>query len=277
MNGSSSDLAHDIITSRANALAKRVRAIRDGHDREAIFIEGVRLCEDAVAASDLRLTDAIYTARLAATERGGKLLRSIIARGGVRVVEATEDVFSSLADTRNSQGVLLIAERPATGVDRLRVEEGRAPLVVMLHGLTNPANAGAILRAAEAAGATGVIATAGTCDLFNPKALRGAMGSTFRLPLWTDAETGHATAWCGEHGIQLFALDARGEKTHTEVDWTRPSALVVGAEGAGLAEASELRAAHLRIPMRHPVESLNAAVALGVVLYEAARQRGFRF
>lgn len=277
MNDPRSNFAHDIITSRANALVKRVRATRDGHARESIFIEGVRLCEDAVAASGLRLTDAVYTARLAATERGGELLRLITARDGVRVVEATEDVFSSLADTRNSQGILLLAERPATGVERLRVEDLRASLVVVLHGLTNPANAGAILRAAEAAGATGVIATAGTCDLFNPKALRGAMGSTFRLPLWADAAVESIAAWCDERGIRLFALDARGRETHAEIDWAHPSAIVVGAEGAGLADASELRATRLRIPMRHPVESLNAAVALGVVLYEAARQRGFRF
>lgn len=277
MNDSRSGFAHDIITSRANGLAKRVRAVRDGHARESIFIEGVRLCEDAIAASGLHLTDAIYIARLAATERGGELLRLITARSGVRAVEATEDVFSSLADTRNSQGVLLLAERPETGVDGWHVEDGRAPLVVVLYGLTNPANAGAILRAAEAAGATGVIATAGTCDLFNPKALRGAMGSTFRLPLWTDAAAESVAAWCVERGIRLFALDARGRETHTDVDWTRPSALLVGAEGAGLADAPELRGAHLRIPMRQPVESLNAAVALGVVLYEAARQRGFRF
>lgn len=277
MNELRSGSAHDIITSRANALAKSVRAVRDGRERESVFIEGVRLCEDAVAAHGLRLTNAIYTARLAATERGGELLRLIFARGGVRVVEATEDVFASLADTRSNQGVLLIARRPATGVDRLRVEDGRAPLIVVLHGVAHPANAGAILRAGEAAGATGVIATAGTCDLFNPKALRGAMGSSFRLPLWTDAAVAEVAAWCAERGTKIFALDARGEGTHTDVDWTRGAAIVVGAEGAGLARAPELRAARLRIPMRQPVESLNAAVALGVVLYEAARQRGFRF
>lgn len=276
MNGSLSDRAPDIITSRANTLAKHARAVRDGHTHESIFIEGVRLCEDAVAALDLRLTYAIYTARLAATERGGCLLALIRGRG-VRVVEATEDVFASLADTRNSQGVLLIAGRPATGGERLRVDDTRAPLIVVLHGVAHPANAGAILRAAEAAGATGVIATRGTCDLFNPKALRGAMGSSFRLPLWTDAAVEAVAEWCAGHGIESFALDARGEGTHTDVDWTRPAALVVGAEGAGLADAAELRATRLRIPMREPVESLNAAVALGVVLYEAARQRGFEF
>ncbi|HYY41607.1 MAG TPA: RNA methyltransferase, partial [Pyrinomonadaceae bacterium] len=148
------------------------------------------------------------------------------------------------------------------------------PLVVIMHRINNPANAGAMLRVAEAAGATGVIATAGTVDLFSPKSLRGAMGSAFRLPLWPGAQLDEALNWCAARGIVTVATDLRAELTHTEFDWTRPHALVMGAEAHGLApQESAAAATHLRIPMRPPVESLNVATALAVVLYEAARQR----
>ena len=144
-----------------------------------------------------------------------------------------------------------------------------------MHGINNPANAGAILRTAEAAGATGAVTTHGSTDLFSPKALRGAMGSSFRLPLWTGAEFSEALSWCAERGIRTVSADAVAGRSHTEIDWTRARALIVGAEATGL-DAGEIAAADeaVRIPMRPPVESLNLAVATAVVLYEAARQRG---
>lgn len=278
--------APEVIASRANELVKFARAVRDGRDRSHIFIEGVRLCEEAAAAPRLIVTDALYSRRLAESERGARLLARLAARGGVRMREATEDVVGYVADTKTSQGVILLASRPPSGIETLSAAQSSstptssapsAPLLAVLHGVTNPANAGAILRAAEAAGATGAVALAGTCDLYSPKALRGAMGSAFRLPLWTDASAEEAASCCSAGGIEPYLLDARAALTHTEVDWARPSAIVLGAEGAGLAGGARLAGTPLRIPMNPAVESLNVAVALAVVLYEAARQRGFRF
>src|SRR5437660_1507251 len=155
-------------------------------------------------------------------------------------------------------------------------QSGGIPLVVLMHAVNNPPNAGAMLRVAEAAGATAVITTRGSTDPLSPKALRGSMGSAFRLPLWTGATFEEALRWCTERGVRTVSADAEATTTHTEIDWTTPRAVVVGPEAGGLSDA-EKRAADecVRIPMREPVESLNVAVALGVVLYEAARQRGF--
>ena len=102
------------------------------------------------------------------------------------------------------------------------------------------------------------------------------MGSAFRLPLWTGAELGEVLAWCAARGVVSVATSAAAARTHTELDWTQPRAVVLGPEAGGLSE-EEARAAGeiVRIPMRPPVESLNVAVALGVILYEAARQRLF--
>jgi TrmH family RNA methyltransferase len=144
----------------------------------------------------------------------------------------------------------------------------------MLHKTNNPVNVGAIVRTAEAAGATGVIATANTADPFSAKALRGAMGSAFRLPLWRGGTFSEVLEWCRGRKIQLICADVSAPKIFSDVNWRKPTALLVGRESAGLSK-DELAAADLavHIPMKGAVESLNVAVATGVILYEAARQR----
>jgi TrmH family RNA methyltransferase len=261
-----------IITSRDNALVKRARAVRDGRIRELIFIEGVRLCEEAVGAA-LAIQDVICVERIASEARGARLLDALKSAGKpINIV--SESVFASISDTKTPQGLLALGSRPETDSNALLETAVEAPLLVILHRINNPSNAGAILRTAEAAGALGAILTEGTTDIFSPKALRGAMGSSFRLPLWTDASFSEALAWCKGRGIGTVCADLRAERTHTEIDWTLPSALIVGAESSGLtAEEMAFAGEALRIPMRSPVESLNVAVAAAIVLYEAARQR----
>lgn len=261
-----------VITSRDNALAKRARAVRDRKVEGLIFVEGVRLCEEAHGAS-LPIEDVFCTERFAVDERGARLLEAL---GHVceRIAFVSDQVFASISDTKTPQGIALIASRPRTGAELLVNPHGQIPLIVVMHGIGNPANAGAILRTAEAAGATGAITTRGSTDIFAPKALRGAMGSSFRLPLWTGAEFKELIEWCAVRGVRTVCADVRAAYAHTEIDWRVPRALILGGEAAGLS-ALEVAAADeaLRIPMRPPVESLNAAVAAAIVLYEAARQR----
>lgn len=282
-----------LITSRDNALVKRARAVRDGKLRDLIFVEGVRLCEEAARAA-LSIEDVLYTERLARDERGKRLLRAL-SNLSQRTAIVSEQALASVSDTKTPQGIIVLAARPTGGWVSWAGKESehnqssnalpqpltpnpRPPLLVIMHRINNPSNAGAILRAAEAAGATGVVTTEGSADLFSPKALRGAMGSTFRLPLWEGARFSDALAWCAERGIRTVSTTAAtsSARSHTEIDWTQAHALVVGEEGAGL-EDDEIAAADeaLRIPMYAPVESLNVAVAAAIILYEAARQRGF--
>lgn len=282
----------EVVRSRANALVKLARAVRDGKSTELILVEGVRLCEEA-ARSAVEIEHVLFTERLSHDARGAQLLNRMEARAR-RMVAVSEDVLASVSDTRTPQGIVVLAHRPPT--DRSVLDppaqphatnaqayatnaqaqaSNATPLVVVMHRANNPSNAGAMMRVAEATGATGVITTQGSTDLFSPKALRGAMGSSFRLPVWSGAEFAEVVAWCGERRIQTVGTDARAGATHTEIDWTVPCAVIVGAEGGGLAP-DETQAADvcIRIPMRPPVESLNVSVALAVVLYEAARQRG---
>ena len=261
-----------IITSRDNALVKRARAVRDGRVPESIFVEGVRLCEEALGAS-LAIQDVICAERITSEERGARLLRAF-EEAGQLINIVSESVLASISDTKTPQGIVALASRPETGRSSLAEKASEVPLLLILHRINNPSNAGAILRTAEAAGAEGAILTEGTTDIFSPKALRGAMGSSFRLPLWTNAAFDEALAWCKTKGISTVCADLRARRTHTEIDWTRPAALILGSEATGLTMEERTQADEaLRIPMRSPVESLNVAVAAAIVLYEAARQR----
>jgi TrmH family RNA methyltransferase len=261
-----------MITSRQNPLVQQARAVRAGKQPELIFIEGLRLSEEAVAAA-LQVETALFTERIAREERGRELLAKLQSTSA-RLAEVSESVLASVADTDTPQGLILLARQPRADYSRLDDVQWAAPLIVIIHGVGNPANAGAMLRVAEAAGATGVITTDGTVNLFAPKSLRGAMGSAFRMPIWTGASFTEALAWCSMHGIDTVATHLNAAHTHVDFDWTGPHALVMGAEAHGLTEQETAAAnASIRIPMRPPVESLNVATALAVILYEAARQR----
>lgn len=263
-----------VITSRDNTLVKRARNVRDGRVREQIFIEGLRLCEEAAHSLDREnILDVISTERMAESKRGASLL-SRLAQNGKRAVLVSEPVFSSISDTKTPQGIILLALRPNTDRSSLLIRSDKVPLLVVLHQLNNPSNVGAILRTAEAAGVSGVILTTGSTDIFSPKALRGAMGSTFRIPIWTDATLDEVLRFCVELGARTICTDLQAPRAHTEIDWNVPSALLVGSEASGFArEEIALADSSFKIPMNSPVESLNVAVAVGVVLYEAARQR----
>jgi TrmH family RNA methyltransferase len=267
-------MARETITSRKNPLVQRARAVKDGRERGSVFVEGVRLCEEALRAS-VDFEAALYTQAVAADERGATLLERL---GDVctALYAVGEGVLASVSDTKTPQGIVALARRPQTGREFVERTEG-TPLVVIMHGANNPSNAGAMLRVAEAAGATAAITTKGSTDPLSARALRGSMGSAFRLPLWTGPTFDEALRWCAGRGIRTVCTDAGATSTHTALDWTSALAVIVGPEAGGLSDA-ELSAADecVRIPMREPVESLNVAVALAVVLYEAARQRSFR-
>ncbi len=261
-----------VITSRDNALVRQARAVRDGKERELIFIEGVRLCNEALHAG-LIIEEALCTERLARDERHA-LLFEMMRDAGLRVRFISERVMDFISDTETPQGITLIARRPVTHADSFSSALPHNPLLVILHRVGNPSNAGSILRTAEAAGANAIITTTNSIDLFSPKALRGAMGSSFRLPLWTGADFSEALEWCQARTIKTVATDVHATRSYSDVDWSNATALIVGAEAAGLA-TNEAAAANetVHIPMRPHVESLNVGVAAAIVLYEAARQR----
>jgi TrmH family RNA methyltransferase len=184
------------------------------------------------------------------------------------------ELLASLSELETAQGLLALARRPSFDEERVF---RRTPLVLVADSVQNPGNLGGLLRTAEAAGATGAILTVGCADPFAWKALRGSMGSAFRLPHLRGLAVGEALSALEARGVAVLATAADGERRYDEADLRGPVALVVGSEGAGLPAAVRERAsARLRVPLAAPVESLNVGVAAALVLFEAARQRGFR-
>jgi len=260
------------ITSRDNSLLQRARAAREGKIQELIFVEGLRLCEEALR-SNLSIEAVIYSDEIAEKKRANEFIEAV-APVTNRLASVSEKLLATISFTKTPQGIILLAARPKSGREMLVIDQSRPSLLVVMHNINNPVNVGAILRTAEAAGATGAIATAYTSDPFSPKALRGAMGSAFRLPAWFGPTYEEVIAWCDQSGIHSICADARGDTNYGAVDWTQPCALFLGPESAGFSP-EELRAAKqsVAVPMQGSVESLNVAVSAGVLLYEAARQR----
>ncbi len=259
------------ITSRDNSLLRRARAVRDGKEDDAIFVEGVRLCEEALA-SGLQIEAVISAAELS-KERAARLVKELNKIAGKSAL-VNEKLLASISSTKTPQGIIVLARRPVHDAVTFAAAQPRAPFLVVLHRVNNPLNVGAIMRTAEAAGASGVVATANTADPYSTKSLRGAMGAAFRLPIWTGSRFDEVIAWCRKKRIRTACADAKGDKLYSETDWRKSVALIVGPESEGLSadEISEADAV-VRIPMQGKTESLNVAVATGIILYEAARQR----
>jgi len=260
------------ISSRNNPLLRLARSVRDGKFDELIFIEGLRLAEEALR-SGLEIEAIIYSDEIAEKERAVRFLEEVTPVCN-RIGSVSEKLLATISYTKTPQGIILLAKRPEYGKAKLEMQGGRIPLLVILHGISNPVNVGAIMRSAEAAGATGIIITANTADPFSAKSLRGAMGSAFRLPIWKGAHYADVLNWCSDQDIKTVCADVRASALYTQIDWTTSKALILGPESTGLSH-EEVAAADeaVRIGMHGEVESLNVGVAAGIMLYEAARQR----
>ena len=204
-------MGRGMITSRKNPLAQRAREARDGRARDVVFVEGLRLCEEAASAG-LEIEDVLFTEEFASGSRASHLLGELRPTKA-RLASVSESVLASVADTKTPQGIALLARRPACDRESFARAMADAPLVVVLHGVNNPANAGAVARVAEAAGAAGLIATAGSTDLLSPKSLRASAGSAFRLPLWAGATFEEVIAFFRERGVEIFATDLGAGRT----------------------------------------------------------------
>lgn len=260
------------IQSRDNQKLKYARAVRDGNERQSVFVEGLRLCEE-ILKTDLQIKTVFLSTEFLKKSFGQSFIQNLISRN-LDINETEQKAFNSLSDTKNSQGVVVIAEKPFTGKEIIERNLSSNALLLLLHKINNPSNLGAILRTAEAAGVKGVITTKGSTDAFSPKALRGAMGAAFRLPFWANVDFFETLKWAKEKKIKSVCADINSRQSYAEIEWNEPKLLIFGSEGHGLSE-SEMNAADesLLIPMENEVESLNVAVACGIVLFEAKRQK----
>ena len=189
---------------------------------------------------------------------------------GIECETVTDTVYRKLSDTVSPQGVMAVVRRTEVTLEDLA--DGRP--VLMLEGIQDPGNLGTMMRTAEAAGAAGIIADSGTVDLYNPKVVRATMGTIFRVPYLVCGSLAGVAEELRSMGYSLYAAHLEGSVPYTEPDYIGSCAFLIGNEGNGLTrETAALADRYIRIPMEGQVESLNAAMAAGILLYEAHRQR----
>lgn len=260
-----------VITSPSNERLKHARRVRDGREPDLIFVEGERLIEECLQ-SGLKLTACFHEPD--PTPRAQRIIAEMASRD-CPLYPALRAALETVSDAVNTQGLIAIAERPESDFDRaLQARDGLAPLVVCLDSAQDPGNFGTIVRTAEAAGASGVVATKGSVDAFAPKTLRSSMGSAFRLPIMTGVESEELQLAARAAKLIMVATMSGGETIYSDYDWRRPTMIVFGNEARGVGrELLERCDERLRIPLRAPVESLNVAAAAAAILFEAARQR----
>jgi RNA methyltransferase, TrmH family len=259
-----------LVSSRRNPIVARYRAVAHGDVDGLLLLDGPHLVAEALAANV-----TVEHAVIAAAASDGAELQPLLAQLSARRIAgaaASPSVMAAISPLRSPSAIVAIARRPAVDVSRLAA----APhsLLLIVSDVQDPGNMGAIVRVAEAAGATGVLAAGVSADPYGWKALRGSMGSTLRLPVDRVRDVERAVADARSHGCQVIATAPRGGRSLFDVDLRPATAVLIGGEGRGLPPALIDGAdERITIPMQAPVESLNAAVTAALVVYEARRQR----
>lgn len=256
-----------MLTRREARLLRSLRQ-RKARESEGLFLaEGIRAVEDLLA-SPLPVRLAAAASSLGDTPRG-QALTDALARKRVPLHEMGDRELAELADTETPQGILAVAPIPRAGLDALRMDDHDPAVVLVLDAVQDPGNFGTLARTAEALGAVGLVALPGTVDPWNPKSVRAAMGSTFRLPV-VEAGWDDLAPWLAERDVRTLAAVVGGEPLSEPRP--RRAALVLGNEGAGVGDETRARADRgVGIPLRGRAESLNVAAAGAILLHELLR------
>lgn len=260
------------ITSPANPHVKNAVKLRGSHHRKKtgrMIVEGERCISRALAAC-VPVEELFYCREMLGGQEWQGLVGRVAASGG-QVFDVTPAVMGKMAYRDSPEGLLAIAPAPTCTLDDLPT--GPEALLIVAENLEKPGNLGAILRSADAAGATGMILCGKRTDVYNPNAIRSSTGTVFSVPV-AAASADQTIAWLRRNRIRILAATPAGEQVYTAADLTGPVALVVGSEHLGLSQTLLNQAnARIRIPMKGAADSLNAAATATILLFEAARRR----
>jgi TrmH family RNA methyltransferase len=261
-----------MITSPHNPRVKLAARLRDHRQRrkeQRILIDGAREISRAIAAGVI-LQEVFVCPKLCQTAEA-KLLLENLPGSGAEVIEVSEPVFSRLAFGERAEGVVAVATVPLHRLEDIVLPEN--PLVAVLEGVEKPGNIGAVLRSADGAGISALVLAEPRTDLFNPNAIRASLGTIFTLPTAV-ADVNEVMDWLRNRGLQVVAARVEGSVLYTEIDYRRPTAIVLGSEADGLSSqwsGEVIRG--IRLPMLGAADSLNVSAAAAVIFYEALRQR----
>ena len=263
-----------MITSTSNAKIKRIVQLRKkkkARDAEGVFlVEGIRMFREIPE----KLLQEIYISE-SCEGKEGKEIRWRASACGIRPELVSDGVFAYLSDTQTPQGILCVVGQLSYSLEE--VADASCPHMLVLDRLQDPGNVGTILRTAEGAGVTGILLDGECADIYNPKTIRSTMGSIFRMPFYYIQDLEEGIRYLKKRGICTYAAHLEGKRAYDEEDYRKPCAFLIGNEGNGLRpEIADLADTYIRIPMAGEVESLNAAIASAVLMFEAGRQRRSR-
>ena len=277
----------EIISSKDNKKIRYIRSLLEkGNIRKkskAFVAEGIKLVDEALEYGkvlEVVCSESLYDEIISGDLSGNRLLAendkniTNYVKKGSSLLVVSDTVFKSMSETKTPQGILAVAEMPDYRLldkgflEQAYTKNGKIKLLV-LEDTADPGNLGTIMRTAEAAGVTGVIMGKGTVDIFNPKVVRSTMGSIFRLPFAYEEDLKETIKELKKQGISFYATHLKGEKSYKDIKYSDRSAILVGNEARGLSdEVADLADTYVLIPMQGKVESLNAAVAAALMMYE---------
>lgn len=256
-----------MITSTSNprvkAVVQLIQKTKVRNEKKLFVVEGIKMFLE----TPIDRVQEVYCSESFYKKYNEK---AVLAKFSFEIV--TDEVFRKMTDTVQPQGILCVVKQREYVLEDLI--EGENPLLIIVENMQDPGNLGALLRTGEAAGIGGIILTKTSVDIYNPKTVRTSMGSIYRVKHWYTESIADVINTMKEYGIVSYAAHLDGEKEFTETDFTSPTAFFIGNESKGLEEHTGNMANHkIKIPMYGEVESLNAAMAAGLLMYEAQRQR----
>lgn len=256
-----------MITSTSNPQVKELvhlqKKSKVRNERNVFVVEGIKMFLEAPTAR----VEKIYIAESLYNKKKHELVLD-----GLKTEVVSDKVFSYMADTKTPQGILCIVRQSETTVEHMLEQEN--PFLMILDNLQDPGNLGTIIRTAEGAGTTGIIMSKNTVDIYNPKTIRSTMGSVYRMPFAYEEDMTGLLDKLRQKGIRTYAAHLEGKTYYDEENYRAGCAFLVGNEGSGLRrEVADKADVWVKIPMHGQVESLNAAVASSILMFEVCRQR----
>lgn len=260
-----------MITSPSNKSVKEVvqllQKAKSRKEKKLFVVEGIKMFLEAPEERIVK----VYAAESFGKEMPPACKEKLAALAG-RFETVADDIFRKMSDTKTPQGILCVVRQSEYSQEEML--EAEAPLLVLLEDIQDPGNLGTMFRAGEGAGVTGIVMSGGTADIYNPKTIRSTMGSVYRMPFLYVEDLTETIGKLQEKGITVYAAHLQGAKIYDECGYRGKTAFLIGNEANGLRDKTAACAdVSVKIPMEGKVESLNAAVAASVLLFEAARQR----
>lgn len=260
------------ITSPSNPTIKEIKSLyrkKERWSKNSFIIEGIKMVEECVD-NNYPLSHIVYCDELFNIRGADQIWEKIKTHD--RLIKISNKLYREISQLENPQGILAVAKFRLNSIDEILNKSN--PFILLLDRLQDPGNMGTIIRTADAFSIDGIIISEGSVDVYNPKVVRSTMGSIFRMPLYFTRDLEKMIEELKDRHIKVYSTSLKGNKYIQDVNFRQPSALIIGNESRGVSKDLEKLADQLiKIPMSGEAESLNAAIASSIIMYEALRQR----